>query len=49
MESSRRDLSIDMIVERFIFKNNQITLTPYFTFLPKTDVELEVSFYCVVK
>ena len=28
MESSGRDLSIDMVVNRFIFKNNQITLSP---------------------
>jgi len=30
MESSRRDLSIDMVVDRFILKNNQITLSTCF-------------------
>jgi len=50
MESSRRDLFIDMVVDRFIFKNNQITLSPCFTFTPKTRTglpETGVSFYCV--
>ena len=40
MESSRRDLFIDMFAQRFIFKNNQITLYPCFTFIPKIGVEL---------
>jgi len=39
-ESSRRDLFIYVIVERFIFKRNQITLSPCFTFIPKTGVHL---------
>ena len=50
MESSRRDLFIDMVVDRSIFKSNQITLSPCFTFvtgigigLPKTGI----SFYGV--
>jgi len=43
MESSQRDLFIDMVVDRFIFKNNQITVYPCFIFIPKT----ELSFYCV--
>jgi len=30
MESSRRDLFIDMVVDRFIIKNNQITLCALF-------------------
>jgi len=38
--SSRRDLLIEMVVERFIFKNNEITLSPCFTFIPKTGVRL---------
>ena len=38
MESSRRDIFIDMDVDRFIFTNIQITLYPWFTFLPKTGV-----------
>ena len=28
MENSRRDLSSDVVVDRFILKNNQITLSP---------------------
>jgi len=51
MESSRRDLFIDMIVDRFIFKNNQFTLCPCLTFIPKTGVGLSkigVSFYCAI-
>jgi len=28
METSRRDLFIDIVVDRFMFKNNQITLSP---------------------
>jgi len=42
MKTSRRDISIDMVIHRGIFKNNQITLFPCFTFVPKTGV----SFYC---
>jgi len=30
MDSSRRDLFIDMAVHRFILKNNQIKLSPRF-------------------
>jgi len=29
MESSRRDLFIDMVLDKFILKNNQITLSPF--------------------
>jgi len=50
MESSRRDLFIDMAVDRFIFKNNQITLYPCSTFMTKIGVGLPkpgVRFYCV--
>jgi len=32
IESSRRDLFIDMVVQKFIFKNNLITLLSRFTF-----------------
>ena len=49
MESSRRDLFIDMVFDRLNFKNNQITLSPCFTFIPKTGVGLPkpgVRFYC---
>ena len=35
MESSRRDLFIDMVVDRFIFKYNQITLSPVSPSCPK--------------
>jgi len=49
MESSRRDLFIDMVVRKFTLKNNQITLSPCFTFIPKIRVGLiGVSFYCNV-
>ena len=34
IESSRRDLFIDMVVDGFIFKNNHITLSSCFTFIP---------------
>jgi len=29
LESSRRDLSIGMVVDKFNFNNNQITLFPF--------------------
>jgi len=48
IESSRRDLFFDMAVDRFVLKNNQITLSPCFTLIPKTGVGLlksRVSFY----
>jgi len=48
MESSRRDLFIDMVFDRFIINNNQITLFPCFAFIPKTGVGLpktRVRFY----
>jgi len=38
MESSRRDVFIDMAVDGFILNKNQITLSPCFIFIPKTDV-----------
>jgi len=49
MESSGRDLVIDIVVDRFLFKNTQITFSFCFTFTPETGVRLpktEVSFYC---
>jgi len=49
MESSRRDLFIDVVVDRFIFKTKQITLSPCFTSMAKTGVELPktwIRFYC---
>jgi len=48
MESSRREFFIDIVVGGFILKNNQITLSPCFTFIPKTDEEpkAEAFFVC---
>jgi len=40
MESSWRDLFIDMVVDKFIFKNNQITLSLGLIFISKTGVGL---------
>jgi len=40
MESSQRDLFIDVVVDRFIFKNNYNTLLPWFTFIHKTGLGL---------
>jgi len=50
MDSSRRDIFIDMVFDSFKFKNNQTTLVPYSTIIPKTGVGLPksgVSFHCV--
>jgi len=50
MESSRRDLFINMVVHRFIFKNNQITVSHSLTFTPDTGEgppKTRDSFYCV--
>jgi len=43
IKRSRRELSIDMVIHRGIFKINQITLFPCFTFMP----DKGVSFYGV--
>jgi len=48
IECSRRDLFIDMVVGRFIFKSNQITLSPCVTFIPTTGVGKRVRFYCAL-
>jgi len=40
MKSSRRELSVNVVIVRYIGKNNQITLFPCFTLTPKTGVEL---------
>ena len=51
-ESSRRDLPTNMVVDRFILKNNQITVSSRFIFIPNIDVGLPktgVIFYCVSK
>ena len=50
MDSYRRYLSIDMVVDRFIFNDNQTTLSPCFFFVPKTSVgqpKTGVSFYYI--
>jgi len=51
MESFRGGLFIDMVVDMSIFKNNQTTLSPCFSFEPKTGgvglLKTGVSFYCV--
>jgi len=47
MESSRRDLFIDMVVDRYIFKNTLITLVTCFIFMPKTDVGLQRLIFTV--
>jgi len=39
-KSSRRDLSIDMVVDRFIFKNIKMALFPGFTFIQKKSGEI---------
>ena len=38
MESSRRDLFIDMLFDRFILMNTQITHFPNFTSIPKSSI-----------
>ena len=51
IESSRRDLSITMIVQTLISKNNLITPVLRFTLIPKTDTGLPktgIIFYCVL-
>jgi len=46
MERSRRELSINMAIDRLIFKNNHIMLFPVFTFIPKTGIGLpETGFF----
>jgi len=50
MKRSRRELFIDMVIYISIFRNNQITLFPYFTFIPKTGMgqpKTRMRFYCV--
>jgi len=36
IKRSRRELSIDMVIHIDIFQNNQFTIFPSFTFIPKT-------------
>jgi len=40
MKRTRRELSIDMVIDSFIFRNNQITLITCYTFIPKIGMEL---------
>jgi len=50
MESSQRDLFIDMVVDMLIIKNNQIALSPRFTLISGAGLpEKEVGFYCVIR
>jgi len=46
MKRSRRELSFNMVTDRFLFQDNQVTLSPS---LPKTCIELPKAgfFYCV--
>ena len=39
MKRSFQELSIDVVVDRIILKNDQITLFARFTLIPKTDME----------
>jgi len=51
VKSSRRDLFIDTVVQKFIFKNKLIALLSRFTSIPKTGIGLPktgISFYCAV-
>ena len=47
MKSSRRDLFIDVVVDRFIFNYNEITLT--FVYPKQVWDYLKQAFYCVVQ
>jgi len=50
MESSGRDLFIDIVVDRLIFKSNHYDALPRFTFIPTKDVGLPktgLNFYGV--
>ena len=50
MESSRRDLFINMVLDGFIFSNEYVLPCFTFIFIPKTGVGLPnigVSFHCV--
>jgi len=38
MKRSRRELSISMIIDKFVLRNNQLTLFPCFTFIPEVGV-----------
>jgi len=38
MKRSRRELSLEMVICWNTFRYNQITLSPCFTFIPKTGV-----------
>jgi len=50
MDSFRRDLFIDTAVDRFIFKNNQILLSPRFTSKTGWDLsKMGVRFYYTEK
>ena len=48
MKRSRRELSVNVVIHRFIFKNNQITPFPCLTFIPKPGIGLPKTgfFFC---
>jgi len=45
MKRSHQKLSINKIIDKDIFENNQITLFPYLTFIPNTGMGIGVNFY----
>jgi len=46
MKRSRRELSINIVIDRSIFQNNQVTLSPCFTFIPQTNIGLPKTGLC---
>jgi len=48
MKRSRRELSIDIVIHRVIFKNNQIALFPCFTYLDQ-DLDFIVNLQLTTK
>jgi len=48
MRRFRRELTIDMVIHRGIFKINQNTLFPYFTFIKHVWKYVEQGLICTV-
>jgi len=51
MKRPRRELQINVVIDRFIFKKYQITLFICFTFIPKTGMgvpKTRIIFYCAL-
>jgi len=46
MKRSRRELSINKVIDRFIFKDNQITLFTCFTVIPGRGLPKTGFFFC---